>query len=52
MVVSFAAASRLATEFGTEFQTQLDQIEAIPPIGLDRNAKLWPLLVSLKTVVT
>ncbi|MCJ1342222.1 hypothetical protein MMC31_000402 [Peltigera leucophlebia] len=34
MVVSFAVASCLATEFGTEFQKQLDQIEAIPPIKL------------------
>lgn len=28
-------ATKFATEFGTEFQKQLDQIEAIPPIELD-----------------
>ena len=37
MVVSFVAASRLATESGTEFQKQLDQTEAIPPLELDRT---------------
>ena len=37
MIVSFVARSCLATEFGTEFQRQLDQIEAIPPLELDRT---------------
>lgn len=37
MAVSFVAASRLATEFGTESPKQLDQIEAIPPIKPDSS---------------